>query len=187
MKAARLLAVLLMLVLAAPAAAEASRERVVGNYINDLTACLEGAVAPAPPAPPATLSFSCTGGSVYFGALTGHTHILFDGTYDAASGEVYLTFDEWLFARHLGDGTEGALHYRGEVHANVLTQEFTGEARVVDGACGFDGSRGKWSFDGTFVAGSYVLEWVRPGRPRETDRTCLATTTASVLADRMTP
>ena len=186
MKRLRLLAVTSAVVLSLPLSAGAARERAVGTYLNHLTACLDGELRPSPPAEPTVLAFSCTGGSVYFGTLTGHTHILFDGTYDIATGEIRITFDEWLFARHLGDGSQGALHYRGQVEANARTLEFTGTAKVVDAACDFEGARGNWSFDGTLPVGSYVLEWTRHKVPAS-DPACLATTAASVIADRVLP
>lgn len=142
---------------------------VRGGWVND-TACPFGQLGPT--SDPTTFAIDCRGASsIFTGGFTGHTLTHITGTIDV-HGNVKGSFDEWFYGRYMGDGTQGELHYQGTVNIDGGTGEFFAEARIVDGTCGFVGSKGSFAFDGNPLIGGYTAKWIRPATPVAPDATC---------------
>lgn len=143
--------------------AEASTTVTVrGGYINDAVGpCNPVTAKTGPGTPPSYATVSCLGGSLYNGALSGHTVINLKATF-YTNGNATGTFDEWFYGTYTADRTVGGIHWKGSFSINGATGAFQASAAIVGGTCDFAGSSGSMSYTGHEVNGGYVGTWTRP-------------------------
>jgi hypothetical protein len=135
---------------------------VRGGFVNlPPTYCNPATITPGPGTPPGSFTGMCAGAGPFDGGWTGIAYDTYRITVDTA-GNASGVSDSWLYARYMGDGTYGGLHFKGTFSIDAATGSFQESARIVGGTCAFAGSSGSISFTGQESHGGYVASWSRP-------------------------
>lgn len=156
-------------VVAAPVSAKPKSDApkpitVRGGFVNLPPAyCNPATITPGPETPPGSVSGSCAGAGPFDGGWTGVAYDTYRITV-YANGDAGGTAEGWLYARYMGDGTYGAIHFKGTFSIDGETGTFVERADIVGGTCDFAGSSGTIWFTGHEAHGGYVARWSRPDR-----------------------
>lgn len=161
-------AVLLLLVASsniASARATTKPVTVRGGFVNDIGAsyCNPQKTKLGPGTPPGSVNVSCTGGSLFNGAWTGHTVITLTATI-YSNGNIKGTFDEWFYGVYTANNTYGGLLFRGRFSIDGATGGFQATSRILGGTCAFAGSSGNATYNGHSMFGGYIATWAHPGK-----------------------
>ena len=160
---------------AAPAGAKAPNKKdyvvVEGGYVNEI-ACVPPTDAGVSPDLD-EISLTCGIGSVWDGAWTGHTSGTTEATMDT-QGNIAGTYEEWLYAVYLPDGSFGSIHFTGQFWIDGQTQVFRAESVIDGGTCAFEGSTGTITAEGHSLHGSYRAQWYRSPTASSADPRCIA-------------
>jgi hypothetical protein len=143
---------------------------VRGSYVDTAEVC---SAATPHAGDPTKVDVECDATSTYTGGLDGETRDHLAATIDLASGDTDGVFDEWFYGAYSGeDGSLGGLHYRGTFVIDGATSTFHATAKIFEGTCFFQGSRGTATFDGNAAYGGFVMKLIHPKPAPESSPTC---------------
>jgi len=170
---------LILLTLTAATGGLAASTEVRGGYVNTLD-CVPQSYTPHTD-DPTTFDVTCDFGSLWTGALEGHTLGRFTATMDVVSGDISGFADEWFYGTYTDEpGSFGGIHISAPFFIDGSTSTLREQAAIIEGTCSFAGSSGMFTFNGTSVFGGFVAQWTRPEPAPPPAPTCNPVTPAPV-------
>ncbi len=160
----------------AATARSSAHVRVVGGYVNHAHVCNGQSTSD-----PNVVQFECTGGALWNGGFTGQTRARLTATMDLTTFDVAGTYEDLFIGRHVSDGSDGTMLFRGTFTIDGATKAFEAHARIVEGTCAFAGSTGFADYAGNLVDGGYVVKWIRPKKRAASDPACVVDSVADAL------
>ena len=165
MRAAGVLAVIVLAVVAFPTAASAAKKQSVGGGWIGAIPCAFTSYTPSPGAP-TTGDATCSSGSFWDGSWTGQTTYTAKGKINFLTGDSTGTVDETFNGISTSDDSTGTLHFLERYHLDGATNVLHIDCRIVGGTGDWVGSRGHAVFDafqllGLVGHGGYSGTWIR--------------------------